>query len=149
MSEGFSCFCFNKMVNVVSRSSVIAAVKRVRFFVFLSQGSFYKGSRSTQKGSHPHPEYGTGTTQGDSGNYAYQVSHTYPGGGGDDERLERGKAVRCLFFLLQGFHHVGEQAKRKQPGADGKVDSGRNEQQKHQGDAHRASHDRKGKQITP
>ena len=28
-----------------------------------------------------------------------------------------------LFFLLQGFHHVGEQANRKQPGADGKVDS--------------------------
>ena len=49
MSEGFSCFCFDKMVNVVSRSSVIAAVKRVRFFVFLSQGSFYKGSRSTPK----------------------------------------------------------------------------------------------------
>ena len=88
MSEGFSGFCFDKMVNVVSRSSVIAAVKRVRFFVFLSQGSFYKGSRSTEKGSHPHPEYGTGTTQGNCSYDAYQISHANTGGSGDDERLK-------------------------------------------------------------
>ena len=76
---------FCKVVNVVGRTAVVAAVEGVFSFVRLRQRAFNERGGRTENGDQPHPEYRTRATRRDGGDDAHQVSHADASGGGNDE----------------------------------------------------------------
>ena len=126
-------------MQIVGRSAAPAAVQRVGLAVFLGKGGFDKGGGRTQNGSDPHPEHRTGTACRNSGHHAHQIAHAHAGGGGNDQRLEGGKAVPALLFLAHGGDHIPEQPHRQKTGAAGEPDARREQQHHHEGNADAAA----------
>ena len=134
-------FPLDKGVDIVGGAASIAAVQRVLFLIKLRQGRLYKRSGGSQQRRDPHPEYCTRTTGGNGGHNAHQISHTHPGGRGNDQRLKSGDGISPFPGTL--FHrqpqHLREQANRQHPGADRKIDARGDQQQYQQGNPRRAA----------
>ena len=146
--ELFAAPALRQHMQIVGRSAAPAAVQRVGLAVFLGKGGFDKGGGRTQNGSDPHPEHRTGTACRNSGHHAHQIAHAHAGGGGNDQRLEGGKAVPALLFLAHGGDHIPEQPHRQKTGAAGEPDARREQQHHHEGNADAAAQ-RDGEQVAP
>ena len=86
-------------VDIIGRTTALASIQRVRLPILLGQGGLYKGGGGPQQGRDPHPEDRSGTARRNRRHDAHQIAHAHAGGGGNDQRLEGGKAVPALLFL--------------------------------------------------
>ena len=49
---------YKEVMDIISRAAPVTAVERIFFLIKLCQCSLDKGCGGSQKGCHPHPEYG-------------------------------------------------------------------------------------------
>ena len=148
-SELFAPFTLGQDMEIVGRAAAPAAVERVGLAVLLGEGGLDERGGCAEKSGHPHPEHRARTAGGHSSHHAHQIAHAHPGGGGDDQGLERGKPAGAgLLLFAHGGDHIPEQAHRQQPGAEGEPDACREQQHHHKGDADAAGNGQ-GEQIAP
>ena len=89
MSAAFALHAFGvsslprqeKMVDIISGTAPIPAVKGVFFLIKLRQGGFGESGGGAKEGNHPHPENRARAAGGNGGNHAHQISHSHTGGG--------------------------------------------------------------------
>ena len=128
-------------MNIISRTSAVAAVQGVFFFVELRQDGLHEGRGGADEGDKPHPEHRARPAGGDGRHDADEVSHAHPGGGGDDQGLHAGDGVlvRAPFILQRDPDHFREKAEREAPRPYGQIDSRRNQDENQQGKPQRAA----------
>ena len=118
----------------------------------LGQGGLDECGGRADDGGDPHPEHRACAACGNRGHNAHHVAHAHAGGGGDDQGLEAGEGVLLLAVLLFNGQadHLREEADQDKTGADGKVDTGRDQDQNQQGNADgTAAGQSQGEQIAP
>ena len=135
-------------VDIIGRTTALAAIQRVRLPILLGQGGLYKGGGGPQQGRDPHPEDRSGTARRNRRHDAHQIAHAHAGCRGDHEGLEGREAFPILVFLADGGDHIPEQADRQQPGAQGEEHPRREQQHHHQRDPH-AARDGQHEPIAP
>src|SRR5699024_5143564 len=125
----FAAFPDEKMMDVVGRAAPESAVEGILLLMQLGQGGLRKGSGGAQKGDDPHPENSSRASGGDGGHHAHQISHTHPGGGGNNQSLNAGDGVLIgnILFFHGDPQHFRKHAEGKEAGPDGEINAGGNQ----------------------
>ncbi len=111
------------LFDVIGRAAAITAVV-ILLFIYLCQRALDKGRGGAEKGRHPHPEHGAGTTERNGRRHAGDVADADTPRQRHGQRLERGN-TRC--GLLPGEHqpdHFCKAADLHESGADREVQTG-------------------------